>query len=390
LCGKKFNPAAMFLFSHLRIASVGCEVLEFTEFYERDALAVVGGAEHLMEVCLVRVETSDGEVGFGEAIGYGSPESVEVTVNSVLNRIVKGEESTNIWHLWDKMYRATFRLGRRGIIVSAMSGVDIALWDLAGKEFGAPIHKLLGGNTRRIKGYITGGYYRPEKDIPRLIEEVEGYVRSGFNVVKIKVGGLSVEEDLKRLSALRERFGDGLGIAVDANNVYDFNQALRMGRGLERLGILFFEEPISTDYPELSTRLAEQLDIPIAGYETAFTVHEFREFISRYAVDIVQADAAWNGGITEMLRIGVLARSYGLPLIPHYSAGGIGFVASLHTALTIDSPMIEYHLRPNPLREALAGDAIRHSDGFFEPPTKPGLGITMREDEVKRFRRARR
>lgn len=364
--------------------------MEFTEFYERDALAVVGGAEHPMEVCLVRVETSDGEVGFGEAIGYGSPDSVAVTVNTVLSRLVAGEESTSIWRLWDKMYKATFRLGRRGIVVSAMSGVDIALWDLAGKELGAPVYRLLGGEARRMRGYITGGYYRPDKDIPRLLEEVEEYVRSGFKTVKIKVGGLSIEEDLKRLSALRERFGEGLEIAVDANNVYDFSQALRMGRGLERFGVIFFEEPVSTDYPELSARLAAQLDVPVAGYETAFTVHEFRELISRYAVDIVQADAAWNGGITEMVRIGVLARSYGLPLIPHYSAGGIGFVASLHAALTINSPIIEYHLRPNPLREALAGDAIKHSGGFFEPPAKPGLGITIREREVERFRRAGR
>ncbi|MEM1967107.1 MAG: mandelate racemase/muconate lactonizing enzyme family protein [Nitrososphaerota archaeon] len=374
----------------MRITGVGCEVLEFTEFYERDALAVVGGAEHPMEVCLVRAETADGMVGFGEAIGYGSPESVMVTVNSVLSRIVRGEDSSNIWYLWDKMYRATFRLGRRGIVVSAMSGVDIALWDLAGKELGAPIYRLLGGNRRRMRGYITGGYYRPDKDIPRLIEEVEGYVRSGFKTVKIKVGGLSIEEDLKRLSALRERFGEKLEIAVDANNVYDFNQALKIGRGLERLGIIFFEEPLSTDYPELSARLAAQLDVPIAGYETAFTIHEFRELISRYAVDIVQADAAWNGGITEMVRIGVLARSYGLPLIPHYSAGGIGFVASLHAALTIDSPLIEYHLRPNPLREALAGEAIKHSEGYFEPPLKPGLGVAIREEEIEKFKRSRR
>jgi len=374
----------------LRIQSVSCEILEFTEFYERDALAVVGGAEHPMEVCLIRVETSDGEVGVGEAIGYGSPESVAVTVNSVLGNILRGEDSTGIWQLWEKMYRATFRLGRRGIVISAMSGVDVALWDLAGKELGAPIYKLLGGRPRRMRGYITGGYYRPEKDVPGLLEEVEGYVRAGFRTVKIKIGGMSIEGDLKRITAVRERFGEELEIAVDANNVYSFSEALRMGRGLERLGIIFFEEPISTDYPELSARLAEQLDIPIAGYETAFTIYEFREIISRYAVDLVQADAAWNGGITEMVRIGVLARSFGLPLIPHYSAGGIGFVASLHAALTLDSPMIEYHLRPNPLREALAGDAIRHSGGYFEPPSRPGLGVMMREDDLERFRRARR
>jgi D-arabinonate dehydratase len=373
----------------VKIKEVRCEVLEYTEFYEKDALAVIGGAEHPMEVCLVTVETSDGGVGYGEAIGYGSPESVEVTVNKVLNRLLSGEEPERIWYLWDKMYKATFRLGRRGIVVSAISGVDIALWDLLGKEHGTPVYRLLGGNPRKMKGYITGGYYRPEKDIPKLLEEVESYLKSGFDTVKIKVGALSIEEDLRRLRALKERFADKLKIAVDANNVYDFNQALRMGRELERLGVIFFEEPLSTDYPELSAKLAEQLDVPIAGYETAFTIHEFREIISRYAVDIVQADAAWNGGITEMLRIGVLSRAYGLPLIPHYSAGGIGFVASLHVALTIDSPMIEYHLRPNPLREGLAGDAIRHSEGFFEPPQRSGLGITLREEVIEKYRKHR-
>ncbi len=127
----------------MRIREVRCEVLEYTEFYERDALAVVGGAEHPMEVCLVRVEAADGGVGYGEAIGYGSPESVEVTVNRVLGRLLQGEEAERIWYLWDKMYRATFRLGRRGIVVSAMSGVDIALWDLLGKEHGAPVYRLL-------------------------------------------------------------------------------------------------------------------------------------------------------------------------------------------------------------------------------------------------------
>ncbi|MFZ8858815.1 MAG: mandelate racemase/muconate lactonizing enzyme family protein, partial [Candidatus Caldarchaeales archaeon] len=120
----------------MKIKEVRCEVLEYTEFYEKDALAVIGGAEHPMEVCLVTVETSDGGVGYGEAIGYGSPESVEVTVNKVLNRLLSGEEPERIWYLWDKMYKATFRLGRRGIVVSAISGVDIALWDLLGKEHG--------------------------------------------------------------------------------------------------------------------------------------------------------------------------------------------------------------------------------------------------------------
>ncbi|MDG7012752.1 MAG: mandelate racemase/muconate lactonizing enzyme family protein [Nitrososphaerota archaeon] len=356
------------------------------EFYERDALAVVGGAEHPMDIAIVKVETSNGEVGYGECVSYGGLEPVAVSVEKVLQPLAKGEESSAITQIWEKMYMATFRLGRRGVIISAMSGVDIALWDLLGKELGAPIYRLLGGAERRVKGYITGGYYRKDKDIPALIEEERGYLKAGFDTVKIKIGALPLAQDVNRIRSVKEAFGDKVDIAVDANNTFDFNSALRMGRELEKLGVIFFEEPISTDHPALSAELARTLDVPIAGYETAYTLYEYRDLIESHAVDIVQNDAAWNGGITEMLRIGTLARAHGLSVIPHYSAGGIGFVASLHAALAMNSPMIEYHLRPNPFRDGLAGDAIRHENGEFLQPSKPGLGITPDEKVIERYR----
>ena len=338
----------------MKIDKVDAIELSYSEFYERDALAVIGGAEHHMEVLLVRLETANGMVGYGECISYGGLSAVSSTVNKVLSPLVKGNESSEIRRTWDKMYKATYRLGRRGVMVSGMSGIDIALWDLMGKELGVPVYKLLGGSQVPIKGYITGGYYRKDKDISQLVEEVKSYVQRGFNAVKIKVGGLSVEEDAMRIRSLRESFGDNLEIAVDANNVYDFNSALRIGREFEKLNVLFFEEPISTDFPELSAELARTLDVPIAGYETAYTLFEFRDLIQRHAVDIVQSDASWTGGITELLRIGDFARSFGYRVVPHFSAGGIGFVANLQTALAMESPMIEYHLRPNPLREKLS------------------------------------
>jgi D-arabinonate dehydratase len=356
------------------------------EFYERDALAVVGGAEHPMEIAIVRVETGTGEVGYGECISYGGLEPVAVSVDRVLGPLLKGEESSAITGLWDKMYMATFRLGRRGVMISALSGVDTALWDLLGKELGAPIHKLLGAPGRRVKGYITGGYYREDKDIQKLVEEEGEYLRAGFDTVKMKVGALPLAQDIKRISSVRDAYGDRVKIAVDANNTCNFNSALKLGRELERLGVIFFEEPIPTDQPELSAELARSLDVPIAGYETAYTLYEFRDLIERHAVDIVQADAAWNGGITEMLRIGALARAHGFQVVPHYSAGGIGFIASLHVALALDSPMIEYHLRPNPFRDGLAGTAIRHEGGEFIPPDKPGLGVVPDESVLERYR----
>jgi D-arabinonate dehydratase len=373
--------------SYLRIRNVDAVMLRLSdEIYERDALAVKGGAEHPMEVLLVIVETDSGLIGYGESVSYGGLYAVYAAVKKVLVPMLRGHEVDGIADLWDRMYKATFRLGRRGIMISAMSGIDIALWDLLGKELGAPIYRLLGGRAKRIKGYITGGYYREGKDIRELVEEVKNYVKQGFKTVKIKVGGVELAEDLRRLRAIKEEFGDSLEIAVDANNVYSFNEALKAGREFEKLGVIFFEEPIITDFPDLSAELARTLEIPIAGFETAYTLYEFRELISKRAVDIVQADAAWNGGITEMYRIGVMARAYGLPLIPHYSAGGVGFVASLHVALAMGSPMVEYHLRPNKLREGLAGDAIKYENGEFLPPAGPGLGIKPSEKVIEEYK----
>jgi len=361
--------------------------LSFTEFYERDALAITGGAEHNMVVLLVRVETTNGMVGYGESVSYGGIRAISSGINDVLSELVVGEDSCEIRRIWDKMYKATYRIGRRGAMISGMSGIDIALWDLLGKELGAPIYKLLGGSREKIKGYVTGGYYREGKDISQLIDEVSHCIDAGFDTVKIKVGGLALGEDVSRIRAIRQTFGDKIRIAVDANNVYDFNSALSIGREFEKLGVLFFEEPILTDFPQLSSELARTLDVPIAGYETAYTSYEFRDLIQSHAIDIVQSDASWGGGITELQRIAVLARAFGFDVIPHFSAGGIGFAANLHVALAMRSPMIEYHLRPNPLREKLVSNLIERQSGYFLPLDKPGLGITVDEKVIEEFRK---
>jgi len=370
----------------MKIKSVHARKVSYRENYERDALALRSGSEHYMDVLVVTVETVDGAVGVGEALSYGGVDTVASAVVKMLAPLIVGQESYGVRSLWEKMYKATYRLGRRGLVISAISGVDTALWDLLGKELGAPVYKLLGADRRPIKGYITGGYYREDKDIKKLVEEEKSYVEAGFDTVKIKIGGMSVREDLERVSAVREALGKQVNIACDANNVYDFITAMRVGRELEKLGVIFFEEPIMTDYPDLSASLAQSLDIPIAGYETAYTQFEYRDLIEKHAVDIVQADASWNGGITELLNIGSLANAHGLPLIPHYSAGGIGFVASLHAAAAIGSPMIEYHLRPNPLRKKLAGDAINYEGGAFQLPDKPGLGVSVEPEVFEEFK----
>jgi len=165
----------------------------------------------------------------------------------------------------------------------------------------------------------------------------------GFKGIKVKIGAKSMEEDIREAQGHREVVGEDVKIAVDANNVYTFEEALEMGRRLEKLGIWFFEEPIQTDYLDLSARLAEELEVPIAGYETAYTRWEFYEIMRKRAVDIVQTDVMWTGGISEMMKIGNMAKVMGYPLIPHYSAGGISLIGNLHVAAALNSPWIEMH-----------------------------------------------
>lgn len=353
---------------------------------EKDALAIKSLAEHPMEIVVTEIETSDGYTGYGESLSYGCSDAVQVTIEKILKPLLLKEDEELIEYLWDKMYKATLRFGRRGIVIAGISGIDIALWDIMGKKTKKPIYKLLGGFKRKIKAYITGGYYSEKKDIEKLREEEAYYAKMGFEGVKVKIGAKRMEEDLERLRAVREAVGENVKIAVDANNVYTFDEALEMGRKLERLGIWFFEEPIQTDYLDLSARLAEELEIPIAGYETAYTRWEFYEIMRKRAVDIVQTDAMWTGGISEMVKIGNIAKVMGFPLIPHYSAGGISLIANLHVASALGTEWIEMHLRKNDLRDKIFKESLEIDSGHLVVPDRPGLGFTLKDEIFEEYR----
>ncbi|ACP56179.1 arabinonate dehydratase [Saccharolobus islandicus] len=352
---------------------------------ERDALAIKGLAEHPMEIVVTEIETSDGYVGYGESLAYGCSDAVQVTIEKILKPLLLKEDEELIEYLWDKMYKATLRFGRRGIAIAGISGVDTGLWDIMGKKAKKPIYKLLGGSKRKVRAYITGGYYSEKKDLEKLRDEEAYYVKMGFKGIKVKIGAKSMEEDIERLKAIREVVGEDIKIAVDANNVYTFEEALEMGRRLEKLGIWFFEEPIQTDYLDLSARLAEELEVPIAGYETAYTRWEFYEIMRKRAVDIVQTDVMWTGGISEMMKIGNMAKVMGYPLIPHYSAGGISLIGNLHVAAALNSPWIEMHLRKNDLRDKIFKESIEIDNGHLVVPDRPGLGYTIRDGVFEEY-----
>ena len=353
---------------------------------EEDALAVRAGAKHPMEIVLTEIETDDGYVGIGESLSYGCADITKQTIDKIIRPLIINEDEERIEYLWNKIYRATLRYGRRGIIIGALSGVDIALWDILGKKAKKPLYKLLGGSSNMVRAYITGGYYAPGKGIKELQDEFLMYVKQGFKGVKVKIGALKIEDDINRVKAVKDVVGDETLIAVDANNVYSYDEALRMGKELEKIGIWFFEEPLQTDLIDLSAKLAQVLDVPIAGYETAFTRWEYYEIMKRGAVDIVQVDASFSGGISEFIKIAHIANVMGYPIIPHYSATAVSLVANLHVAAALGFEWIEYHLRPNKLRDELFKEKIEIENGYLKVPERPGLGFTIRDDAYEVFR----
>ncbi|WP_164878387.1 mandelate racemase/muconate lactonizing enzyme family protein [Pollutimonas thiosulfatoxidans] len=366
------------------IRDIECIKLSYIPRYKPiDGLATIGSRD----VFLVKIITDQGLYGIGESFALGSLDSLEAIVNETLKPVLVGEDCRDVGRLWAKMYRTTFRYGRRGIVLAAISGVDIALWDLSGKICHQPVYKLAGGYRDQITAYASGGYYLEGRGIDALTEEAQRYLDQGFTMMKMKVGAAPLDVDLERIKQVQNVIGDKLRLGVDANAVWDFNTALEMGRKFEDLGIAFFEEPVSSDHIEDSIRLAQLLDTPIAGYETELTHFGMRDFIARHAVDIVQTDAIWAGGITEALRIATLASAWNKPVIPHFSASAVSLAANLHFGAAISNcELIELTQDENPLRDELLIDPISVKKGVVYLPSEPGLGIELNEETVSRFR----
>lgn len=368
----------------MKIRDIECVMLSYVpEVKPIDGLSGIASRD----VFLVKVRTDDGCEGIGEGFALGSLRSLAAVVDETLKPLLLGQDPRDIQRLWQVMYRNTFRYGRRGLVLPAISAIDMALWDILGKIANLPIYKLGFGCRDKVAAYASGGYYLEGKGMDALVAEAGRYVEQGFSVMKMKIGGASMEKDLERIDAVRKTLGANFRLGVDANNAYDFNQALIMGRKLEERDIAFFEEPISSDFVDASVRLAEQLDIPIAGYETEVTAFGMKEFIVRRGVDIAQADAIWSGGISECLKVSDLARAWGMQVIPHFSAAAVSLAANLHWAAMVPNcDLIELTQDPNPLRDELAMEPIRAEKGFLTLPNRPGLGVELNEKVVEKYR----
>jgi L-alanine-DL-glutamate epimerase-like enolase superfamily enzyme len=357
---------------------------------------------------LVQVHTDAGITGLGEAAAYGGYlESTEAMILGELRDTILGQDPHTIERLWSMMASRAHQRGRRGMLMMAISGIDIALWDILGQATGTPLYRLLGGYRDRVDAYASAGFYAEGKDPKALAEEVGAYASRGFRAVKIKVGRnpelmtnplhdmirpeyatASLEEDIERVRLAREAVGHGVRLAVDANNAWTPSVALKFMTEAESFDIAWLEEPVATDDIEGSALVAHQLVTPVAGYETETGLPGFRELISRRAVDIVQPDVIWTGGITETRKVAALAQAYHLPVIPHVFSSAVSSIANLHLIASLpNAGLLEFDQNPNPLRTELFEEPIAPGpDGTVRLPDRPGLGVTLNQETIDRYR----
>jgi len=342
---------------------------------------------------ILEIFTDQGIRGWGEC--WGPPEVASAIVNTVFKPLLIDEDPFDVDKIWEKLYNHTKAFGQKGMTVVAISGVDIALWDIMGKTLSLPIHKLLGGSFRNmVQAYATGLYFKKVKNpIAVLAEEAQEYVQQGFHAIKMKIG-LSPEEDLERVRTVRKAIGDDVLLMVDANHAYNVHTAIKLGRELEEQKIFWFEEPVSPEDVRGYAEVTRSLNIPIAGGEAEFTRFGFRELLIHRSVDIIQPDLCITGGISEGKKIAILANTFGIPCIPHAWGTGIALAAALHFIASIPDcpssanpipPLLEMDQTSNPLRELLIKNKIKQKDGFVRVPTNPGLGVEVDEEVIKKY-----
>lgn len=354
---------------------------------------------------IVRVDTECGLTGWGEAkAGVGSAAAcagLAAIVNEDYAPLLLGQDPRDISRLWDVMYNTPRegyavadghglpQLGRRGLSVSAIAGVDIALWDILGKSLNVPVWRLLGGRrAERMPAYASGGW----ADASKIGAQLQGYCdKGGFRAVKMRVGVMdgSPARSAARVRAAREALGPDIRLMADAHGTWTVAEARAFCRMVEDCDLFWFEEPVSADDKAGMAEVRRCSTVPISAGESEFTRHDFRELAELRAVDVMQPDLAIAGGITEGLRISAIASAYNLRLAPHLWSGAPAFAAGLHLAATQSAGFIlEYSLGHNPMLHDLIEESFPVENGHVAVPDRPGLGITVRDSFLREFGRS--
>jgi len=343
---------------------------------------------------IVRVHTDEGIVGIGEVDSapevtkavYDAPNSHYIATG--LRHVLIGTDPLDIEGAWRRMFMGSIYYGRRGVAIHAMSGIDLALWDIKGKKEGKPVCELLGTKKRdRVRPYASLLMPDTESEVAARIEKL---VATGFPAVKLGWGPIGKDEamDVRLARAAKRAAGDGVEILIDAGFGYgaDAERAIRVARQLEEIGIYWLEEPFEPDEFEAYAKLADTVGIRVAGGEEECTRWGFRELLERGHVDVVQPDVTRCGGLSEALRIAEQAKAKGVMCVPHAWKSGVIKAASLHfNAVLDDAYFQEYCVAETPINLLLTKERMPVRDGWVDVPRGPGLGIELDPEILERY-----
>jgi len=354
---------------------------------------------------LVKVQTDEGIIGWGECFGPGNIALAnKFIVEKVIQPIILGEDPTNKEFIWQKVYNLLRDSGQKGMPIQALSGIDIALWDILAKKAKLPLYQLIGGkcNTQiPVYGY---GMMLQKKSVDELVdlfkEEAKNIKSKNFKAMKMKIG-IGPKDDIKLVQNVRAAIGKDFKLMVDANHAYNSSDALYVGKALDEMDIYWFEEPIAPEDYDGYRELKQKLKTNIAGGEAEFTKYGWNQLLKNKCVDIAQPEVCGLGGITEYLKVAALAQSNFVPLINHVWGSAISVAVNIHLltaqpempgGLFPTKAMLEFDTsKDNKFTQELVGedfcifDQVKSNNGFVKPIEDIGIGLNPKEDFIKEY-----
>ena len=343
----------------------------------------------------VQVHTDEGIVGLGESGAWGYLEASGEVVKSFREYLI-GKDPLRIEHHWQVLYRCTHFRG--AAIMGALSAVDIALWDIAGKFFGVPVYQLLGGKCRdkaRVYGHVIG---RTKEELLRgcVQAKAEGYTAVGHltpfldesrNVPYYKTHADKIQDAIQTVAAYREAVGDEVDLCIEIHRRLDPAEAIVLGRGIESYHPFFFEDPIRPDNLDAMAEVAQKIAVPIATGERIHTIYEFEMLLTRHAVQYVRPDVCMAGGITHCKKIAALAEAHYVDVVPHNPLSPVSTAACVQLAACIPNFALQEYPRGEgePPKSEIVSGALTLEDGFLIIPDAPGIGVELVEDAVERY-----
>ncbi len=371
----------------MRIANIRSVPISFPVPAEKSVRLGIGRSVKRDSV-LVRVETDEGLVGWGEAHHGRCPGAVSKFVETTLSELVTGMDAFDVAGVWARVYR--MQLASHGLGAAAamgLSGLDLALWDLRAKAVGWPLYRLLGGGAKPIKAY-AGGIALGWQEPATLVDEAKRLVAGGYRALKLRLGD-TPERDLARVRAVRAALGDGIDILTDANTNYTVSDVRKVMPGLEECAVGWLEEPFPPHERQSYKSAAKLGRVALAAGENHFTRYEFQTLADDDDVTIWQPDLSKCGGLTEAMRIAAMASARGISINPHTSATAVNMATTVHFLCAVDNPgYFEADVTSyNPFRDELNSKApyVLDNDGCVKPLENPGIGIVPDEKFLAKY-----